>query len=70
MSNYKEWKCEEISELISLYETCPVLWDVSHKEYKNRELKNDALKEFGEKFHCTPQEVGRKLPLERLEKRI
>ena len=61
MSAKKEWRCEEIKELISLYETYPVLWDVSSKDYKNREVKDDVLKEFGEKFKCTPQEIVRKL---------
>ena len=42
MSAKKEWRCEEIKELISLYETYPVLWDVSSKDYKNREVKDDC----------------------------
>ena len=33
----RNWKDEEIEMLITLYEERPCLWDVGHKDYKNRD---------------------------------
>ena len=57
----KEWTCDEVKELIGLYEAHPALWDVSINEYRNKELKNEILNKFAETFKCTSLEIGRKL---------
>ena len=38
----RNWKDEEIEMLITLYEERPCLWDVGHKDYMNRDIKEVA----------------------------
>ena len=60
-SSMKEWTSDEIKKLIGVYGTHPTLYDVSCSEYRNKELKNEIIKQFSETFQCTSQETGRKL---------
>lgn len=55
------WSEEKVNDLIELYRHHPVLWDVTHKNYKNRNLKNDALRIISLTLNCEVLEVERKI---------
>lgn len=42
----RNWKDEEIEMLITLYEERPCLWDVGHKDYMNRDIKEVAYSQI------------------------
>ena len=45
-----EWTQWTTDELIQVLESCPALWDVTSKEYKNRTKKKQILAEMADKF--------------------
>ena len=57
----KNWSAEEIKELIEIYETKQILWNVSHTEYRDRIRKQKVFEEIAVKFSCSAGEVQRKL---------
>ena len=42
----RNWKDEEIEMLITLYEERPCLWEVGHKDYVNRDIKEVACSQI------------------------
>ena len=50
-----EWKDENVFKLIRLYETQPCLYDVSCKEYHNRNKKKQALDKIALELQTTGQ---------------
>lgn len=58
------WKDEEIEMLITLYEERPCLWDVSHKDYMNRDTKEVAYSEIdlpmSDKYDISREDYKRK----------
>ncbi|KAJ8878909.1 hypothetical protein PR048_019512, partial [Dryococelus australis] len=66
----RAWSHDNIVKLIVMYEGTHMLWDCRSNEYKNRDQKNAALKEMGEVFNCTNEEVLRKIHNVRNQVRI
>ena len=57
----KKWAHEEILKLIELYEAMPCLWDVSHKSYHLRDIREKALDEMATEQETTVKEIKSKL---------
>ena len=57
----KKWAHEEILKLIELYEARPCLWDVSHKSYHLRDIREKALDEMATELETTVKEIKSKL---------
>lgn len=57
----KEWLKSEVEELIRSYQSKPLLWDITIKDYKSRPKKRDTLEELALKFDTTPEEITRKI---------
>ena len=60
----RNWKDEEIEVLITLCEERPCLWDVGHKDYMNRDIKEVAYSQIdlliSEKYHISREEYKSK----------
>jgi hypothetical protein len=56
-----EWSQENVLKLISLYEEKEVLWNVSLKNYHNREEREKALSTISAELDITPNKVKKKL---------
>ena len=54
-NNIMDWTDEKIFQLIKLYEAQPCLYDVSCKEYHNRNKKKQALDKIALELHATGQ---------------
>lgn len=57
----KDWCKSEIEELIIEYEQYPCLWDVHHREYRDRIKKAEAWEKLAAKFAAEMKEVQRKI---------
>jgi len=61
MASRKVWTKEETLHLISLYKSCPAVWDNQHVHYKDREKRNTCWNSMGEAMNTTSAEVQRKI---------
>jgi len=61
MASRKVWTKEETMHLISLYQSCPAVWDNQHVHYKDRERRNRCWNSMGEAMNTTSAEVQRKI---------
>ena len=61
MASRKVWTKEETMHLISLYKSCPAVWDNQHVHYKDREKRNTCWNSMGEAMNTTSAEVQRKI---------
>jgi len=61
MASRKVWTKEETMHLISLYKSCPAVWDNQHVHYKDREKRNACWNSMGEAMNTTSAEVQRKI---------
>jgi len=50
-----EWTDEKVFQLIKLYESQPCLYDMSCKEYHNRDIKKQTLDKIALELHTTGQ---------------
>ena len=57
----KDWTDDEISLLIDLLESNPCLWDIHHKDYSKRDLKEIAYSDIAESFHTTIVSIKTKI---------
>ena len=48
-------------QLIQLYHDNPCLWQVSNKNYKNRPLRDDAIREIAEELKLSTKDVKEKI---------
>ena len=49
----KEWLLSEVEELIGVWESCVCLWDVTSKDYKDKNKKKAAMLEIATTFETT-----------------
>lgn len=56
-----EWSNEKVLELIDAYRNSTVLWDCTLPAYKNRNSRNDALKNIAELLGVDKVEIDRKI---------
>lgn len=55
------WSEDNVNDLIELYHQHSVLWDVKHKDYKNRSKKHEAIRNISMTLECDMLEVERKI---------
>jgi hypothetical protein len=55
------WTNERTLEFIEQYKNKPVLWDIIHKDYRNKIIRHDALLEIANSFEITKEEVEKKI---------
>ena len=61
MASRKVWTKEETRHLISLYKSCPAVWDNQHVHYKDREKRSTCWNSMAEAMNTTSAEVQRKI---------
>ncbi|XP_067001849.1 uncharacterized protein [Anabrus simplex] len=57
----KMWSRKETTELIQMYESSPWLWNMQHRNYRNRQHKNATLLKMAQHFETNTSEIQRKL---------
>ena len=57
----KDWTDDEISLLIDLLESNPCLWDIHHKDYSKRDLKEIAYSDIAESFDTNIASIKTKI---------
>ncbi|CAG4990254.1 unnamed protein product [Colias eurytheme] len=55
------WSNDKIMQLIELFQSKPLLWDSSIKEYKGRNKKNDAFEEISQALNIPKKNVETKI---------
>ena len=55
------WSNDKIMQLIELFQSKPLLWDSSIKEYKDRNKKNDAFEEISQALNIPKKDVETKI---------
>ena len=50
-----EWRFDNTSQLINLYETFPCLYTITLKDHKNRDMRDKALAEIAAKLGTTSE---------------
>ena len=61
MASRKVWTKDETQHLISLYKSCPEVWDNHHVHYKDREKRSKCWHSMGVAMNTTSAEVQRKI---------
>lgn len=56
-----EWSKEATIQLIELFRENDLLWDCRSKDYKNRQLKNDAFTQIAETLQVEKDAVEKKI---------
>ena len=57
----KDWPDDETSLLIDLLESNPCLWDIHHKDYSKRDLKEIAYSDIAESFDINIASIKTKI---------
>lgn len=55
------WTKEQIVELIEMLQTCPALWDIRCKQYRDRNIKFDDMSKMASHFKTNVDEINRKI---------
>lgn len=55
------WTKEQVLELIEMLHTSPSLWDISCREYRDRNLKYDEMSKMASHFQTNVDEISRKI---------
>ena len=55
------WSTDKTLELIELFHSSPVLWDVTSVDYKNKMKKVDAVTEIAAKFSVSVSDTEKKI---------
>ncbi|XP_047503412.1 uncharacterized protein LOC125048665 [Pieris napi] len=55
------WSNDKIMQLIELFQSKPLLWDCSIKQYKDRNKKNDAFEEISQVLNIPKKDVETKI---------
>ena len=50
-----EWRFDNTSQLINLYETFPCLYDIRSKDHNNHDMREKALVEIAAKLETTSE---------------
>ncbi|EFA00959.2 uncharacterized protein LOC103314973 [Tribolium castaneum] len=61
MAEKKTWTRKEIFSLISQWESRPELWDVKHRDFRNKTKKQKLLADLAARFNTDDIEINRKL---------
>ncbi|XP_044254170.1 uncharacterized protein LOC123004789 isoform X2 [Tribolium madens] len=61
MAEKKTWTRKEIFSLISQWEARPELWDVKHRDFRNKIKKQKLLADLAVRFNTDEIEINRKL---------
>lgn len=61
MSDKRGWSRLKTGELISSYYDSECLWNVHCPDFKDKQLKANAIKAIGTKFGTTEEEISRKI---------
>ena len=48
-----EWTDAKTRRLIYMFEDRPVLYDIGHEQYCNRDARNKVLEEFASEINCS-----------------
>ena len=57
----KDWQEDKVSHLIELLEERPSLWDVFHKDYAKRDVRDVAYNKIAEVFECNTASIKSKI---------
>ena len=63
MAANKDWMLSEVEELISVWEGCRCLCDVTSKDYKDKQKKKDAMQEIARQSQFIQEAVVGPMPL-------